>query len=274
MCSVRQFVATTVTLSMFVVATNAQDTDFPNPDWERVETFSDDFRSGIDSTKWSQSWPFENTRMATSDDGEEIEFLVDTWPNHFDQANVGIADNEYLTIRVEHRPITDREGVTWLFQTGSLNTKGLPSEHLNHQLTLPADIEVRAKGIDARILSAFWLSIDFSNPSLRDLPEERWFENEIDLFEVIRYGDPDREGAKDGGRVMPINLHNFVGNVHEVGAYPKSVSWDEFVKDFRNHQPDDPDPPFADPTQNFYDDWHRYGLRWREDKISFYLDGV
>ena len=198
----------------------------PGVTWRLNADFSDEFEgASLDQNKWSTQYTFWSGRD----------------PGIFDPANVSVAGGELL-LDVELPPAGSLPP-NKTYTVASANSFS-SNPNVRDQRPLYGYFEVRAKGMDARTTSAFWIHGSSS---------DYW--TEIDIIELFLQQP----------RKMPTNLHRFREHGQFLVGPGQSI----------------PDPLQIDfaaagipAGETYYNSYHTYGVDWNKDTIDFYLDDV
>jgi beta-glucanase (GH16 family) len=211
-------------LHAFAVATAAPPVT-PGVTWRLDEDFSDEFNgASLDRFKWDTRYRNWSGRD----------------PGMFDPANVSVGDG-FLRLDVRWQPPgTLPPGKSYTAAT--VNTTGGDPDSKQRDF-LYGYIEIRAKGMDARTTSAFWLH--------KNTPD---YWTEIDVMEL----------ARSGPRTVPTSLHV----IREAGV--------EVVPggSLRYSQPLNFDDAQVPNGQTYFNSFHTYAVNWNENTIDFYVDGA
>lgn len=193
-------------------------------EWALNSTFSDEFNgTSLDEAKWDtryQNWTGPDAGI-------------------FDSSNVSVA-NGYLRLDVNMPPAgTLPTGKT--YTTATVNTQGGDPGSSARDI-LYGYFEIRAKALNAKTVSGFWLT--------KNTPDQ-W--TEIDVTEL----------AGSLPRQMPTNAHDIREN--GVPVVPGgTLQFPEVI-------PFDKAGVASSQTQG--NSFHTYGLDWNADTINWYLDG-
>jgi beta-glucanase (GH16 family) len=193
-------------------------------EWVLNYTFSDEFNgTSLDESKWDTQY-----RNWTGPDS-----------GIFDSSNVSVADG-FLRLDVNIPPAgTLPDGKQ--YTTATVNTAGGDPGSAARTIQY-GYFEIRAKAMDAKTVSSFWL---FNNTP------QQW--TEIDIAEL--------SGSLP--RQMPTNAHDIRENGQPV-VPGGSLQFPEIVNFAEASIP-------SGQTQG--NSFHTYGLDWNADTINWYLDG-
>ncbi len=193
----------------------------PGIQWELMEEFSDEFNGmALDEAKWDTVY-----KNWTGRD-----------PGMFDSTNVNVAGG-YLQLDV-NLPTAGTLPSNKQYTTASVNTTGGDLGSVPREI-LYGFFELRAKSMNAKTTSAFWL---FNNTP------QHW--TEIDAMELVY----------TKARSVPTNLHVIRENGVTVSQqFPAILAFD------------DANIPSG---ETHFNSFHTYGLDWNVNTIDWYIDGV
>ncbi|MCI0333507.1 MAG: DNRLRE domain-containing protein [Planctomycetes bacterium] len=193
----------------------------PGIQWELMKEFSDEFNgTTLDEAKWDTVY-----KNWTGQD-----------PGMFDSSSVSVADG-YLQLDV-NLPPAGTLPPNKQYTTASVNTTGGDLGSLPREV-LYGYFELRAKSMNAKTTSAFWL---FNNTP------ENW--TEIDAMELVYSME----------RSVPTNLHVIRENGVTVSEqFPAILTFD------------DANVPSG---ETHFNSFHTYGLDWNVNTIDWYIDGA